>query len=146
MGSAEAAMAGIHEWLDGFARCVRQCDFESGRAFFHRDVYCFGSRAAVCTSLDELVQQQWRQIWPNITDFRFEAGALHCQLSEDARLACLMVPWVSTGYHRDGTLFPRRGRVTIVLTRSSANERWRARHTHYSLYPGTPEDTRRPGP
>ena len=54
-----------------------------------------------------------------------------------------MVPWRSVGYDAGGAPFQRHGRVTIVLTRASSHEPWRAYHTHYSLNPGTSQTTAR---
>ncbi len=133
----------VKAWLNNFARCVQTQDFKQGRRFFHRKVYCFGSKAAVCKSLDQLVNRQWKMIWPNIEGFCFNLKQVHYQISGDQCMACIMAPWNSMGFHKNGKTFQRRGRVTILLTRKSAENRWQATYTHYSLYPGTPEDTSR---
>lgn len=130
----------LRQWLDGFAACVRARDFARGRTFFHRRAHGFGSYADICWDLDDLVRRQWKQIWPNITGFRFDQRRLHYLISPDRRLMGAMLPWRSTGFHPDGRRFLRNGRVTIILSRERGG-RWVARHTHYSLNPGTSQTT-----
>ena len=130
----------IRMWLTGFAGCVQRRDFKRATTYFHRRVYGFGSYANACHGIDALVARQWKQIWPNITGFRFELRHLHSQVSADGRWACAMVPWRSTGY-RSGRPFRRWGRMTVLLTRAHRRQPWRALHTHYSLDPGTPQTT-----
>ena len=129
----------ILQWLDGFALCVQEKDFRRGRAYFHPKAYCFGSYARACVGLNALMVRQWKQIWPNITAFRFRMDNLRVRVSEDGRLACVMALWHSIGYRISGAPFRRDGRVTIVLTRAARRQRWLALHTHYSLIPGTPQ-------
>ena len=128
----------IRSWLEGFAECVRQRDFNRGKTYFQRNVYGFGSYAAACKGIDQLANRQWKAIWPNITGFAFDLRQVHYKISADGRWACVMTPWRSTGY-RSGRPFQRGGRVTILLTRLRRNSPWRAIHTHYSLNPGTPQ-------
>lgn len=131
----------IRKWLTKFALHVRNKDFAAGRKMFYEDIYCFGSRAEILNGLDDLIERQWKMIWPNITEFNFLTDQFHCEFSPDKNFACVLAPWTSTGYHRDGTSFPRLGRVTILLIRDEAQGAWLAKHTHYSLYPGTPNQT-----
>ncbi|MBZ0166638.1 MAG: nuclear transport factor 2 family protein [Candidatus Omnitrophica bacterium] len=131
----------IKKWLTKFALYVREQDFAGGREMFYEDVVCFGSRAEILCGLDDLIERQWKAIWPNITAFNFLTDKFHCEFSADGKSACVIVPWISTGYHEDGTAFPRPGRVTILLIRDAGNNTWLAKHTHYSLYPGTPNHT-----
>lgn len=137
----DSAMEEIKKWLTRFAVCVRERNFAGGREMFYEDVVCFGSRAEILIGLDDLIERQWKEIWPNITGFHFLTDRFHCEMSADGRTACVIVPWISTGYHEDGTSFPRPGRVTILLVRDSEQGAWQAKHTHYSLYPGTPNQT-----
>ena len=87
----------IRSWLKGFAGCVRQRDFNRGKTYFQSDVYGFGSYAAACKGIDQLVNRQWKNIWPNITGFAFESRQLHYKASADKRWVCVMVPWRSIG-------------------------------------------------
>lgn len=133
----------IKAWLENFAKCVQSKDFEKGKTLFSPSCWCFGSYAEVLNNLDDLVENQWKQIWPNITDFHFDLNKLHCQFSQDQRMACIMAPWYSTGYRPDGMIYARPGRVTIVLLKDPVHNSWLAHHTHYSLNPGTPLVTKR---
>lgn len=114
---------------------MRRRDFRGGRRYFREDVRAFGSLAAVCDGLDDLVAQQWRRIWPNISGFGFDVARLRVHESADGLLVCAEVPWRSTGRAEVGT-FRRCGRATIVLTREHLRASWRAAHSHYSLDPG----------
>ncbi len=136
----------IKQWLTDFAHCVRTQDFESGRSMFCKDIYCFGSKADILIGIDDLVQRQWKEIWPNISGFRFLMDQFHCEMNQEKNLACILVPWVSTGYTSDGTAYHRPGRVTIILIYDPHQQSWLAKHTHYSLFHGTPTETIRPAP
>jgi len=124
-----------------FALCVRTLDYEGGRKMFFQDVVCFGSKANILIGLDDLIEKQWKAVWPNITDFHFQMDQLRCEGNNTSELACVIVPWISTGYHQDGTPFPRPGRMTALLLHDRDNDIWLARHTHYSLYSGSPPQT-----
>ena len=131
----------IKQWLTKFAHCVHSLDFEGGREMFFQDVVCFGSRAEILIGLDDLVERQWKAIWPNITDFHFQMDHLRCECHTTDEMACVIVPWKSTGYHEKGTPFDRFGRMTALLIRDHNKNTWLAKHTHYSLNPGTPNKT-----
>jgi hypothetical protein len=141
--AAEAGEA-LRTWLAGFADCVRRQAFDEGRAYFHPKAYCFGSFAKACEGLDSLVEQQWKNIWPNITGFEFDMEGLRYNVSPDGRVVCAMVLWASVGYDEHDQPYTRNGRVTVVLTRTAEHGALRALHTHYSLVPGTPQTSRRP--
>lgn len=134
----------IKQWLMTFAHCVRNLDFESGRAMFYKDAYCFGSNADILTGVDDLIERQWKKIWPNISGFQFLTDHLHCELNHEGNFACVIVPWISTGYFENGTPYHRPGRVSIFLIHDKNTKSWLAKHTHYSLYPGTPTKTFKP--
>ena len=91
----------IKKWLTKFALCVRSLDFEGGREMFYQDMVCFGSRAEILIGLDDLIERQWKAIWPNITDFHFQMDQFRCECNNTAEIACVIVPWISTGYHQD---------------------------------------------
>jgi ketosteroid isomerase-like protein len=127
----------VRAWLQTLERCVRQVDYGTARRMFADDVLSFGTRADVVSGLDRLVANQWSGIWPNIRDFTIEFDQLHWGAS--GGLAWAMVPWNSTGFHPDGTAFPRPGRATVIFERRDG--KWLAIHTHFSLFPATPQTT-----
>ena len=128
-------------WLKTFESCVREVDYERAKPMFYPDAYCFGSVAESVHSLQSLVKNQWSQIWPNLADFAFDIDQLHCHVDDQGKIACLILPWTSRGFHKDATSFRRPGRVTILLLKDPVSSQWRAIHTHYSLTPGTPGET-----
>jgi len=132
--------AALRRWFEELQACVRDVDFAAGRALFADDVVAFGTRADVVTGLDALVASQWQPTWPNITDFAFRVDQLHTGHAAD--LAWGVIPWTSTGYHPDGSPFERPGRATLIFVRRAG--RWLAKHSHFSLNPGTPPTTHRP--
>jgi ketosteroid isomerase-like protein len=129
--------AALRRWFEQLQECVRNVDFAAGRALFVEDVVAFGTKADVVSGLDALIANQWQGIWPNIADFTFQLDQLHTGQHGD--LAWGVVPWTSTGYDPDGTPFDRPGRATTVFERRGG--RWLAKHTHFSLNPGTPPRT-----
>lgn len=131
--------AEIRTWFETWGRCVAGVDYASARELFHPDVVGFGTYTAYVRGLDELERQQWRSVWPTITDFRFLVDRLICSVSPDGTMAQGIVPWLSTGYHEDGSSFERPGRATVLLVRDSERDPWRGIHTHFSLAPGTPQ-------
>lgn len=130
----------ITQWLMEFQKCVRHEDYEGGKIMFHEDSYCFGSKATLLVNRDDLVKNQWKKIWKNITDFRYDFKSLQIFSSEDSSVTCAMCMWHSTGYSKNGDSFSRPGRVTFIL-KKAADERWLAIHSHYSLVPETPSET-----
>jgi ketosteroid isomerase-like protein len=127
----------IREWFQTLERSVRRVDYQTMRQYFAPDVLSFGTRAEVVSGLDALVANQWSGIWPNIRDFTIDFEQLHWGASGD--LAWGMAPWNSTGFHADGTAFPRPGRATVIF--ECQQGKWLATHTHFSLFPGTPPTT-----
>ena len=130
-GRADPARDEIRGWLLAMQDCVRAVDYERARALFLPEVVGFGTYSGVLDGLDHLVADQWRRVWPRIRDFTFRLDEL--RVGTDGDLAWAACPWDSRGLRDDGTTFPRPGRVTVVLVRRDG--RWRAAHTHISLYP-----------
>jgi ketosteroid isomerase-like protein len=127
----------VREWFQTLERSVRRVDYPTMRHHFAPDVLSFGTRADVVSGLDALMANQWSGIWPNIRDFTIDFDQLHWGASGD--LAWALAPWNSTGFHPDGTSFPRPGRATVIFERRQG--KWLATHTHFSLSPGTPPTT-----
>jgi ketosteroid isomerase-like protein len=127
----------LRDWFRAWNRCLDTVDFARARGLFMPDVSGFGTHAAIVFGLDRLEADQWRNVWPQIADFRFHVDHLHGAMhAGHAWAAC---PWSSTGFHADGTPFPRPGRATVILTHTP--EGWKGCHTHFSLEPGTPPRT-----
>ena len=52
------------------------------------------------------------------TDFRFVLDQVSVLASPDGTMTTVIAPWTSTGYHPDGTRFPRPGRATMVFSKT----------------------------
>lgn len=139
-----SGMTSIHEAIEAWFRtmeaCVRTIDYTRAHDLFAPDVVAFGTRAEVVVGLDLLEANQWRGVWPTIRGFTFDLGQLRWGWSGDAGWATTV--WTSTGFHPDGTPFPRPGRATITFERRE--NRLLAVHSHFSLYPGIPQKSSGP--
>jgi ketosteroid isomerase-like protein len=131
---SDQTRAEVRAWFDTLQRCVRAVDYATARDTFDPDVVSFGTRAAVVHGLDILQAEQWSGVWPMIADFAFDLDQIEAGGTDD--IVWAVVTWTSTGFHEDGTPFPRPGRATVTFARR--NGRLLATHTHFSLTPGTP--------
>ena len=127
----------VREWFAQFGAACARVDYEAGRSLVASDVVSFGTRAEVVSGLDLLEANQWRGVWPNITDFKIDLKSVHA--AGEGSTAWGVATWTSTGYDEEGKPFPRPGRATVALERRDG--RWIAVHTHFSLNPGTPPRT-----
>jgi ketosteroid isomerase-like protein len=127
MSTDEAA---IRDWLTEFQGVVRARDFAAGHRFFAEDAVAFGTWARAVSSSPQIEQQQWRQVWPRIRAFSFDADPL-IRIGGD--LAWIATTWTSEATGPDGRAFPRPGRATFVLARRDG--RWVCVHSHLSLLP-----------
>ena len=93
----------------------------------------------VVEGLDQLKINQWENIWPTISGFKFLTDTLFIQLSPDKLFANSILTWDSVGYQKDGKSFERSGRATVTLKRRNLNSKWRGIHTHFSLNRGVPQ-------
>lgn len=130
-------VAAVREWFARFAAACAGVDYATGRALVAPDVLSFGTRAEVVCGLDLLEANQWRGVWPNISDFTIDLSTVHA--AGEGSTAWGVATWTSTGYDEAGKRFQRPGRATVALERRDG--RWLAVHTHFSLSPGTPPGT-----
>ncbi len=135
--SSDQSVEPLRDWFRTWGACVAAVDFEAARALFSREVAGFGTHVEFVQGLDSLQAEQWQNVWPNIDGFRFEVERLVGSVDGDRAWAA--VPWTSTGFHDDGSMFERPGRATVTFKRVDGN--WLATHTHFSLKPGTPPKT-----
>jgi len=143
-GIDQSTIKEVRAWFEMLQRCVRAVDYDTAGGIFAPEVVSFGTRADLVRGLDALQAQQWSGVWPMIADFTFDLERLHVDGAGETVWAA--VTWTSTGFHEDGTPFPRPGRATVAFVRRDG--RWLATHTHFSLNPGTPARShgRRAGP
>jgi hypothetical protein len=105
----------FRQWLETFAGYVREVDYTSARPLFHPDVLAFGTH----------------------NDVRFVLEQTSILASPDGKMATVIAPWTSTGYHPDGSPFPRPGRATMVFSKNA--DGWLCTHSHMSLNRGVPQ-------
>jgi len=143
---ADAATAeSVKDWLSRFAACVRDVDYAAAYPFWHEDIVIFGTYQELVRSRKAWTETQWDNVWPRTEGFTFDLANTTVLASSDGSMAVAIAPWISTGFHADGTPFDRPGRATIVLARQP-DGRWLGVHSHMSLQRGVPQDShgRRP--
>jgi ketosteroid isomerase-like protein len=127
----------FHQWLETFAGYVREVDYASARPLFHPEVLAFGTHNDVIPGIEQWIKTQWDNVWPKTSDFHFVLAQTSTLASPDGRMAIVIAPWTSTGYHEDGQPFPRPGRATMVFSRNG--DGWLCTHSHMSLNRGVPQ-------
>lgn len=132
----------VKEWFSLLGRYCAAVDYEGGESIFAPDTIAFGTRARVVQGLEHVRKNQWEGIWPNIRDFTIEMDQVRG--GGDERWAWGVATWTSTGFDREGKSYFRPGRATVILERRDG--RWLAVHSHFSLAPGTPQETFEPDP
>jgi ketosteroid isomerase-like protein len=120
----------VSTWLKEFEAAVRARDFDTGRRMFAHDAVAFGTWARAVSGLDNIVREQWQNVWPRIRNFTFEPPAVGGSSTDTAWIAA---SWWSDATGPDGTPFQRHGRATFVLGRRGG--KWVAVHSHVSLLP-----------
>jgi ketosteroid isomerase-like protein len=130
-------LTAVKKWFDTLAGHVREVDFIGARPIFAPDMIAFGTFADFMTGRDVAEQQQWRNVWQHIDEFRFRPD-IRAIVSPDRLQAVGMAIFDSTGYRQDGTSYDRPGRATVVFVRDSVGATWLAQHTHLSLFRDVP--------
>ena len=135
--TASDPVEAVRQW---FALMGRYCafeDYDGAENIFAEDVVSFGTKMEIVRGRKALRGGQWESIWGNITGFKMDLENVHG--SGSGNQAWGVVTWTSTGYDSDHKPFHRPGRATVTLERRDGV--WLAVHTHFSLYPGTPQCT-----
>jgi ketosteroid isomerase-like protein len=127
----------MRQWFALLERSCSSVDYEAARRIFADDVVSFGTRMDIASGLDALQKNQWEGIWPNIRNFKIDLDNIHT--SGDEGHAWGIATWTSIGFDGEHKPYYRPGRATVTLERR--NGQWLAVHTHFSLYPGTPQRT-----
>ena len=122
------------QWLQTFEATVRGRDFAGGRQLFADDAVAFGTWARAVAGLDNIVREQWQNVWPRIRDFHFEADT-RVGVSGDS--AWIAGGWLTEVTGPDGRPVIRPGRGTFVLERRGG--KWLAVRSHFSLLPSQSE-------
>ena len=130
------------QWFAYLEKFCSSVDYDSAEHIFADDVTSFGTRTDIVSGLQTLRKNQWESIWGNIKNFKMDLDNVHA--GGDERQAWGIVTWTSVGFDGNHDLFSRPGRATVTLEKRDG--RWLAVHTHFSLYPDTPQRTFGPRP
>ena len=125
----------IRDWLDAFAQCVRDVDYDRARSMFDLDVVGFGTFAPILVGREALNDGQWRNIWGCTRGFHFLLESAHIDVSSAGDMAFVATPWVSQGRDAAGNWYDRIGRCTLVLRKRPRDGAWLCIHSHYSRQP-----------
>ena len=118
------------QWLREFETACRGRDFEAGRRMFANDAVAFGTWASAVHGHDNIVREQWQNVWPRIRNFTIDARPV---VRADADTAWIAAGWSSEATGPDGKAFTRPGRATFILARREGH--WLCVHSHVSLLP-----------
>ena len=130
-------IAQVKTWFETLAAHVREVDFAGARSIFAPDMIAFGTFTDFMTGRDAAEQQQWRNVWPHIDNFRWRPD-IRAIVSPDRLHAVGMGIFDSTGYRQDATPYDRAGRATVAFVRANPQAPWLAQHTHLSLFRDVP--------
>lgn len=134
---AADALDAVKMWFSELGRYCASRDFDAARSLMDDDVVSFGTKARAATGLNQLDRDQWKNVWEYIEDFQIDVDSIRGGGS--GSLAWGVSRWTSTGFDAEGRSFYRPGRASVVLQKKDG--RWTAIHTHFSLDPGTPQET-----
>ena len=127
----------VRQWFTLLSGYCASVDYDAAERIFAEDVVSFGTAMDIVRGRKALREGQWESIWENITDFKMDLHNVYARGSGDNPWG--MVTWTSTGYDSGHKPFHRPGRATVTLERRDGV--WLAVHTHFSLFPGTPQRT-----
>jgi len=120
--------------LNRVVESVHKLDYAGVRDLIPDDGMYFGSVTPVARGFQELYEQQFSKVWPNISEFKMVDESIALQVC--GPLAWATSLFVSGGKGSDGELIQRKGRMTFVFERRDGN--WVMVHSHDSLYPVPP--------
>jgi ketosteroid isomerase-like protein len=128
----------VRDWFRKLSGYVNAADFKSFHALVHEDFVAFGTFADFVAGRDAVENNQWRNVWPRISDFQFRLDDVRAMVSPDRLFAVGLAIFDSTGYREDGTSFDRPGRATVTFDREKVGDPWIANHSHMSLFRDVP--------
>ena len=127
----------VQQWFALMEQCCASVDYDGAECIFADDVVSFGTAMDIVSGRKSLREGQWESIWGNISNFKMDLDNVHAGGSGNQ--AWGVVTWTSLGFDGNHEPFYRPGRATVTLERRDGI--WLAVHSHFSLYPGTPQRT-----
>jgi len=137
--SDPADLESVRDWFRKLAGFVQAKDFKGAYPLTREDFLAFGTFADFVAGRENAEQNQWRNVWPKISDFRFRLDDVRAIVSPDRLFAVGLAIFDSTGYREDGTPFDRPGRATVTFDRQKVGDPWVANHSHMSLFRDVPQ-------
>ena len=100
-------------WLHDFEKAVRFKVFklEQLRHLFHRKLVWFGLESNVCASLDQAIEEEFKQLWP--TQIGFTCDLSRAFIFPDNATVFILIPWTSRSKIAGAP--PKNGRATFVI-------------------------------
>ena len=136
--TANNPVEAVKRWFALMERYCASVDYDGAERIFAADVVSFGTTMDIVSGRRALREGQWESIWGNISNFKMDLDNVHA--SGSGSQAWGVVTWTSVGFDGNHKPFYRPGRATVILERRDGGI-WLAVHTHFSLYPGTPQRT-----
>ncbi len=127
----------VGQWFGLMERFCASVDYDGAEEIFAEDVVSFGTKMDIVRGRKALREGQWESIWGNISNFKMDLDNVHAGGAGDQ--AWGVVSWTSIGFDGSHQPYYRPGRATVSIERRDGV--WLAVHTHFSLYPGTPQRT-----
>ena len=127
----------VKQWFALMERFCASVDYDGAEEIFAEDVVSFGTKMDIVRGRKALREGQWESIWGNISNFKMDLDNVHAGGSGNQ--AWGVVSWTSIGFDGNHQPYYRPGRATVTIERRDGV--WLAVHTHFSLYPGTPQRT-----
>ena len=124
------------EWLKRWENLINATDYGNARQLFSPDVIGFGTVAGTTQGIEQLETMQWRNVWPTIRNFVFDAPLIGHAHHENPGLVVIAATWHSDGRSGEGGWYARRGRATAILENNG--NALLCIHTHFSMEPGIP--------
>lgn len=98
------------EWLQRFEKCVRKRSYVTCRDLFFRSVVWFGLETNITSSLDQLVEDEFKKTWPGQLAFTLDMKRCAVMPGDPVTIGCA---WSASNVIAGAP--QKNGRITITL-------------------------------
>ncbi len=116
-------------WLQRFEKCVRKKNYEACKDLLVPSVVWFGLETNVTSSLDQLVDQEFKAVWPGQLAFTLDLQRCAVMPGDPVTIGCA---WSAANVIHGAP--QKQGRITITLALFERN-RILCTHGHQSVNP-----------
>lgn len=116
-------------WLQRFEKCVRKKQYATCRELFIPSVVFFGLEKNVTFSMDQLIEQEFKQVWPTQLAFTLDLKRCAVMPGDPVVIGCA---WSAANVIAGAP--QKHGRITITLALFERN-RILCVHGHMSINP-----------